>query len=325
MYSLLFFGTEEFAKSILKQLLDSQQFSIIGVVTKSDQEIGRKKEIHKSPVKLLAEKYNLSIYQPESLKNWSLDIDRWDVSVVCQYGKIIPKNIIDIPKFGTINVHTSLLPNYRGASPIQSAIINGETETGITIMLMDEKMDHGPILAQEKISIDPDDSYPTLSEKMMSIAGKLLLQTLDQWTKKEIQPHIQDESQVTLCKLLERDDGKIDWQNMTADQIYNLYRGTFPWPGVWTIWEGKRLKLTEIRKVPSENLSELFLVNVKPTSSERVLLSNFPGLVVTLNKKTYIGVKDGAIELIKVQLEGKKEMDIKSFVNGYQILKTYLS
>jgi methionyl-tRNA formyltransferase len=209
---IFFFGTEQFAESILQQLLDSQQFSVIGVVTKPDQEIGRKKELYKSPVKLLAEKYNLKIYQPESLKNWSLDIGTWDLSIVCQYGKIIPKDITDIPKYGTINVHTSLLPKYRGASPIQSALINGEIETGVTIMLMDEKMDHGPILSQEKIRINPDDTYVSLSRKMEPVAGKLLITTIDSWIKKEISPQVQDENEVTLCKLLERDDGKINWK-----------------------------------------------------------------------------------------------------------------
>jgi methionyl-tRNA formyltransferase len=303
MKKILFFGTEDFAKSILEQLLDSQQFSVIGVVTKIDQIKGRN-EVYKSPVKLLAEQNHLQIFQPESLKNWSLDIEPWDLSIVCQYGKIIPKAILDIPQLGTINIHTSLLPRYRGASPIQTALINGETETGVTIMFMDEKMDHGPILAQEKIIIDQDDTYLTLSEKMMPVAGKLLLKTLDQWIKKEIQSQIQDESKVTLCKLLERDDGKIDWQKMSADQIYNLYRGTYPWPGVWTLWEGKRLKLTETRK--SNN-------------------SFTPGLVVELEKKVYVGAVEGSIELLKIQMEGKKEMDVKSFVNGYKIVGAQLA
>ena len=301
--SILYFGTEEFAASILQQLLDSQQFSVIGVVTKPDQEIGRKKELYKSPVKILAEKNNLPIFQPESLKNWSLDIGHWDLSIVCQYGKIIPKTIIETPKFGTINVHTSLLPKYRGASPIQSALINGETETGVTIMQMDEQMDHGPMLAQEKISIDPDDTYIILSKKMEPVAGKLLIQTISSWIKKEIIPQPQDENQVSVCKLLERDDGKIDWHMMNADQIYNLYRGTYPWPGVWTMWDGKRLKLTLLRK------SEV---------------SISPGMVVEQKGKILVGSENNSIELLKVQLEGKKEMDIKSFVNGYKIIGTIL-
>jgi len=295
MTSLVYFGTHEFSTVILETLINSGEFEIKLVVTQPDRPVGRKKEMKASPIKILAQKHNLPIAQPDTLKNFIIN-DSVDFNIVCQYGLLIPKKIIESPKHGSINVHTSLLPKYRGASPIQSALINGEKETGTTIMLMDELLDHGPILSQEKITIYPDETYQTLSDRMSKISAKLLIDTLDAYLKKEITPRIQNHDEATFCKELSRDNGKIDWSK-SATEIYNLYRGLTPWPGIWTQWKDKRLKLLAIK--PSQEIHEV-------------------GKIKASQGKLYFGCgSNSSIEVTLIQAEGKKVMNAKEFINGF--------
>ncbi len=300
MVKTVFFGTQDFAASILEAIIVSGEYEITAVVTQPDRPVGRSQETSKSPVKLLAEEHRLNILQPESLKNYSLPPTPYSLNIVCQYGLIIPKSILETPKRSSINVHTSLLPKYRGASPIQSSLVNGETETGVTIMLMDEKMDHGPILAHEKINISADDTTEILSEKMKPVAANLLLKTVPEYLAGEIQPTPQDESQATFCKILSRDDGKVDWNNST-EQIYNQYRGLTPWPGIWTTWYNKRLKLLKITPSPSRR--------------------GTVGEVNVVDNRIFVHALDGLIEATELQLEGKKPMSSAEFLNGYQNFK----
>lgn len=296
--SIVFFGTHDFGASMLRALISNPAFEITAAITQPDRPVGRKHEIQKSPVKLLAEEHGIPIYQPESLKNLKSEILnlKFDLAVVCQYGLIIPQNILDLPKSGSINVHPSLLPKYRGASPIQSAIVNGEKETGITIMLMDEKLDYGPILSQQIVNINPDETSGQLRKKIEPFAQEQLLQTLGDWLAKKISPQPQNDSEATFCKMFTRDDGRINWQK-TALEIYNLYRGLTPWPGVWTTLNGKRLKLLSL--VPNS-------VNLKP------------GLVQIADGKLLIGTSLGSIKIGQIQLEGKAAVDAKSFAAGHQ-------
>ena len=194
-----------------------------------------------------------------------------------------------------INVHGSLLPKYRGASPIQTAIVNGEKETGVTIMLMDEKMDHGPILSQKELPIDPNDTFTTLASKMAMVGSELLLNTLPESLNGKLETKPQDESQATFTKLLTKKDGLVDF-NKTAEQIYNLYCGLIPWPGIWTTWNGKRLKLLKIAK------------------SQNILPA---GRVTAKDGKIFIGCADGSIEVLELQLEGKSAMGARAFLSGY--------
>lgn len=295
MKKLAFFGTHEFGAAMLRTILNSKKYTIEAVVTQPDKPIGRSQEVSKSAVKLLAEENQLRVIQPESLKNYQFDFT-WDITVVCQYGLIIPKAILDIPKYGNINIHTSLLPKYRGPSPIQSTLINGETKTGVSIMLMDEKMDHGPILSQSEVEINPDDTYPTLSLKLQNEAEKILISNLNMWVEGKLTPQPQQDDNATYCKILTRDDGRIKWER-TDIEIYNQYRGLTPWPGIWTIWKGKRLKLLSIR--PVEN-------NLAPGE-------------VYADKKILIGCGSGAIEVLKLQLEGKRALKSVDFVAGNPI------
>jgi len=299
MINIAFFGTHDFAVEILQGLIDDPNINIEVVITQADKPVGRKKIITPPPIKILAQKYNLKIKQPESLKDFILEISNLDLNIVCQYGKIIPPHILNYPEYKTLNVHTSLLPKYRGASPIQSAILNGEDKTGITIMLMDDELDHGPILAQIEVRIDKDDNYSTLSIKMAKKGKILLLNTIPAWINGEIKPQTQDENQKTLCYQITKEDGQINWNNF-AKQIYNQYRAYYVWPGIWTIWQNKRIKFLNIV------LSDIILS---------------PGQIKVEDKKIFIGTKNESIEVTKLQIEGKKPMTAPEFLNGYPDFK----
>jgi len=300
MISINFFGTHDFAAGILQALIDSGLFEIKTIFTAPDRPVGRHQEITESPVKNLAKKNNLKIAQPETLKNFDFTPYGAELNIVCQYGFLIPKNILDGAKHGSINVHTSLLPKFRGASPIQTAIMNGDTETGVTIMLMDTLMDHGPILAQETVTIAPTDTYTDLAGKLLEKAKFLLVDTTQKWVLgPKMTPQSQDEAVATKCRLIGRNDGKIDFLTQTASQIYNLYRAFTPWPGVWTEVGEKRLKLLKIDR-----------------SDKNIL----PGKILAEDDQIFFGCREDAIEAIELQLEGKKPMTAKIFLNGYRSL-----
>ncbi len=294
--NIIFFGTHDFAAEILQGLIDNPNFSIGLVITQPDKPVGRKQELQKSAVKILAEKHDLKILQPVSLKTFDFKtLQTFDWGICAQYGLIIPENILNAPKHGIINVHTSLLPKYRGASPIQTALLNGETETGVTIMKMDAGMDTGPILLQKTLKIDPNDTYPILSQKLAKIANFALTEAISGYISGIIKPTPQDNTRATYTKILNREDGKVDWTK-TAKDIYNQYRGLTPWPGVWTEWKGKRVKLLKIR------LDEL------PVESGKWKVEN---------EKLFIGCGENSIEVVELQLEGAKATNARSFVNGY--------
>ncbi len=316
---IAFFGTQDFAATILAGILTDKSISIEAVFTQPDRKVGRKQILEESPVKKLALKHNLNIAQPESLKNFELTPSTYDLAVVAQYGLIIPKNIIESFPRGMINVHGSILPKYRGASPIQASLILGKTTTGITIMLMDELVDHGPILAQKSLPIDPDDTFTTLAEKMALEGSKLLLNTLPGYLDDSISPQIQDHSQATFTGLLTKEGGKIDFSK-SADEIYNLYRGLTPWPGVWCLWNEKRLKLLKIFPISVTPKSRIldFASSKIGTKSEK----NLPaGEVLVENKRIFVGCgKNSSIEVLELQLEGKNAMSAEVFANGYKDL-----
>ncbi len=294
--STVFFGTHTFAATILQGLIDSGLFDIQLVITQPDRPVGRRQEMQKSPAKLLAEKHNLPLAQPSSLKSYVIGHMSYDVGICAQYGLIIPEAILNYPKHGTINVHTSLLPRYRGASPIQTALLNGEAQTGVTIMKMDAGLDTGPIILQKPLNIAPEDTYTTLDEKMAKIAILGLLEAIPQYISGALQPIPQDNTKATITKQLTREDGRVDWQK-TAQEIYNQWRGLTPWPGVWTEFEGKRIKLHKI-KPNDKNIDH--------------------GSVISDQNRLLFGCKTGAIEILELQVEGKNKQTAKEFVNGYK-------
>ena len=314
--SVIFFGTHHFAATILAGLLESPLISVALVITRPDQPAGRGRQTKKPAVKILAEKYQLKIDQPPTLKSYPLSrfsftrksriLDSaaaesgppkiYDLGLVAQYGLLIPGRIINAPESGTLNVHTSLLPKYRGASPGQCALINGESETGVTIMKMDEGLDTGPILSQAKLKIAPDDTYPDLEEKLARLGLSALLKTVPPYCRGELGGLAQTENEATYCCMLTRADGRIDWSKNT-EEIYNLYRGLTPWPGIWTMWGNARLKLVKIK--PHD----------KTIAAGKVLIAN---------KQLLIGTKNKSIEILELQLEGKKSMDAQTFINGHK-------
>jgi len=297
MIPIIFFGTHQFAATILESVIKSGLFDIRLVVTMPDRPVGRNQELQKSAVKIIAEMNNLKIDQPSTLKSYSLPNDNYSLNIIVDYGLIIPQNIIEKPKFGSINIHPSALPKYRGASPIQSALMAGEKETAISIMLIDDQMDHGPILSQEKIKIKKDETYPELYSRLAVRASELLLDIIPSYIDGQIKPSTQKHEEATFTKILTREDGKIDFKEKNADEIYNLYRGLTPWPGIYTMWNSKRLKLLKIIK-----------------SDKKIT----PGDLAVAGKQVFFGCKSGSIEILELQLEGKKAMTAMEFANGFK-------
>lgn len=297
---ILFMGTPEFAVPSL-ELLIKNGYDISAVFTKPDKPQGRKQIIVPTPVKAFAEENNIKVYQPEKLKtdetfNIIKEINP-ELIVVVAYGKILPKNIIDFPKYGCINVHGSLLPKYRGAAPIQWSIINGDKTTGITTMFMNEGLDTGDILLQDSIFINDTDTADELKKKMSVLGAETLIKTLKQLEEGTLTPIKQDDSQATLSPPLDKITGDIDWEK-TAQEIHNLVRGANSWPIAHTILKGKRFKIYKSRVSKS-----------RPAQPGKVL-SVYPLIVGCGNNTT--------IELLEVQIEGKKRMSAADFARGYR-------
>ena len=296
--SLVFFGSQQLAADILEIIIRSGRFDLKAVVTQPDRPTGRKQEIKPEPIQKLAERHGWPVLQPEKLTELvpTLRALAADIFIVFHYGSILPQEIIQLPRYGTVNLHPSLLPKYRGASPIRSAIVDGHAETGLTIMLMDEQMDHGPILAQKKMAISPDDTAETFTRRLIPVAGDLLLRTIAGWVDGAIQPRAQNDKDATFCKLLARQDGEINWPS-PAQVIYDQYRGLTGWPGVFTFWNGRRLKIIKMKSA------------VEPAPA---------GQAVVKNGKIYVGAGDGrSLEILELQIEGKKPITPEQFLSGH--------
>lgn len=239
---IVFMGTPEFSVPSLNALIRSSH-TVVGVVTQPDRPKGRGQELSASPIKQLALEHKIPILQPLKMKDPAFleALAAWkpDLIAVTAFGRILPKVVLDLPSKGCINVHASLLPKYRGAGPIQWAIIKGERETGITTMLMDEGMDTGAMLLQDKISLEPDDTAGTLSVKLAEIGGRLLITTMEQWEKGSLTPTPQDHGRATMAPLLKKEDGLLDWTQSAAD-LANRVRGLTPWPGAYTFASEER-------------------------------------------------------------------------------------
>ncbi|RLC37564.1 methionyl-tRNA formyltransferase [candidate division Kazan bacterium] len=297
-YNVIFMGTPEFAVPSLKALIASPEFNVRMVITQPDKPAGRGNEVQKSPVTEVALTEGLPILQPETVKHnpelvRAIKSIAPDVIVVAAYGKILPQEILDIPKFGIVNVHASLLPKYRGASPIPATIINGDAETGVTIMKMELEMDAGPIIGtSKKITIDQDDTSATLSKKLAEIGAESLMELLPKYLSGEITPQKQNEAEASFVKLLEKEDGKIDW-NESEEIIARKVRAYNPWPSAFTIYKGEPLKILETEYHPE--------------------IQNESGKVSTQNSDLYIG----KLKILKLQPAGKKPMSGRDFLAGH--------
>jgi len=268
---IIFIGTPQFAAIILDKLCQANLKPVL-VITAPDKPVGRKKIITPPPAKLTAEKYGIPISQPKVISNFQFPISKPDLIVVAAYGQIIPKEILKIPRYGCLNVHPSLLPKYRGPSPIQAAVLNGDKETGVTIIKMTEKVDAGPIIANIKYQISNIKiNYETLHNKLAELGADLLIKTIPLWIKGKIKEKLQDESKASYTKILTKEDGLINWRD-PIEKIERQIRAFNPWPGAYTIYRGKMLKILEADIVNNQLiLKKVQLEGKKPMRFEDFL------------------------------------------------------
>ncbi|HKZ34494.1 MAG TPA: methionyl-tRNA formyltransferase [Patescibacteria group bacterium] len=258
MTSVVFFGNTSFSATILKWLSKESSLTILGVVTRPDKPVGRKKIMTPTPVKEYALKEKIQVYETEKLSTVfdSIQSLRPDLCVVAAYGKIIPKASLTLPKYGCLNVHASLLPKYRGASPIQHAILSGEKKTGITIMKINEKLDQGPILTQGELPIEDTDTTETLSLKLADLGAKLLIKALPLYLNGALKPKPQKDTEATYCSMVTHTDAKIDWMK-PQDETKRKIRAMYPEPLAWTEWNGKKLQFLPGNRVKLEGKKEM--------------------------------------------------------------------
>lgn len=252
-HSVWFLGTSAFAVPSLEALLKDPAFSVDLVITQPDRPTGRKQELTAPPVKMAAQKHGLTIEQPENINAHPPSASNPDFLIVVSFGQILSQSILDMATIAPVNVHASLLPRWRGASPIQHAILSGDHDTGVTVQKIVKELDAGPILAQEKITLDLRETYTTLHDRLAPLGAALLLTTL----KNPLKPVEQDVSRVTVCRTLKRDDGKIDHTTLSAVDIDRKVRGLNPWPGVTLIVGGQLLKLLETALKPTQTSTPL--------------------------------------------------------------------
>ncbi len=298
---VLFYGTSSFAVPILSTLAQDERFALVGVVTQPDRPVGRHAEVQASPIKERALELKLPVLQFETVKSdeafEALQKVEADVAVVASFGQIIPNRVLTLPAHGMVNVHGSLLPAYRGSSPIAAAIKNGDTETGVTIMQMDDKMDHGPTLAFAKEAILPTDTTSSLEKRLAILGAKTLPDILFQYVNGTIKPTEQDHTKATVVKLLSREDGQIDW-TQNADALERQVRAFCPWPGTFTLVDGKRLKIFKTMIGQTFDLA----------SGSQVIDEGLPAIVCGDHR---------ALRLVEVQPEGKNLMDGSAYLAGH--------
>lgn len=298
-------GTPEFAVPSLKETIKSQE--VVAVYTQPDRPRGRGKKVTYSPVKECALSNNIQVEQPISLKS-NEELERLkkyapDVIVVVAYGKLLPKDILELPKNGCINVHASLLPKYRGAAPIHWAVMNGESKTGVTIMNMVEKLDAGPMLLKSEIPIQPQDTTGEIHDKLMDLGAEALSEVLKKLETNDLKPVMQEEMEATYAPMIEQKHERVSWDN-DAQLIVNQIRGLNPWPGAYTMYRGKRMKLWQAK------LGNNFNTEMEPG---KIVDVNASGVVVQAVSNQVI--------ITELQLAGKKKMNATEFVKGYQVKK----
>lgn len=315
--SVVFMGTGVFAADILTTLLQSSHYRVVHIVTQPDKKIGRKKKssinrtLAANPVRDLAVEHSIPLLQPVRLDDdiiGTIARHRPDLLIVASYGRILPQKLLDTARIAPVNVHASLLPLLRGASPIHNAILHGHDETGITIMLMDAGMDTGAILAQQRTVITAHEKTSQLCTRLARIGGDLLLPTLDALVAGRLSPQPQDHSRATLCQLIEREDGHIQWTDTTAE-IYNRYRALYPWPGVFSFWEIHEAQIIRIH---------FRAILPSTTDLEDAHAQLIPGTVFVDHGQLCVKTGDGAIIVEAVQPECKVVMPVYDFLNGHK-------
>ena len=318
---IVFMGTPDFARDSLSAIYDAGH-EIPAVVTVPDKPKGRGMKLIPCEVKEYAVEKNIKVYQPEKLRENKEIADTLkdinpDVICVVAYGKIIPKEILEIPKYGCVNVHPSLLPQYRGSAPIQWAILNGDKETGVTTMYLDEGMDSGDIILQTKTPIDKDETSGELWDRLSKIGAELLVETLEKIENKTA-PRIKQPKEFTLAPMLEKSQAKIDWESKTAQEIKNLVRGLNPIMGAYSVLNEKKIKFWKVDKLSIDEF-----INKYPEFKEYEyrFLEIDPGTVLYIDKKEaiYIMAKEGILKVLEIQGENAKRMPTPEFLRGNRI------
>ena len=294
-------GSPEFAIPILRAVVE--RYAVVGVVTQPDRPAGRGRLLTSPPVKLLAQEYDLPVIQPIKINQPEAieQLQAWDpkLIVVAAFGQILRQDVLNLPLYGCINVHASLLPRWRGAAPIQAAILNGEDHTGVTIMRMDIGVDTGPTLGQRAAPILPEDTTTSLSERLANLGAELLIDTLPGYLSGDIQPYPQEDSLATFAPMLKKEDGELDF-NRSAAELAHRVRALNPWPGAYTIWQNQSLKIHRVSAV-STNVGEGI-----STPGRHVVYQGLPAICTT----------QGLLVLDELQPAGKKPMSGKVFLQG---------
>ncbi|XQY93460.1 methionyl-tRNA formyltransferase [Metabacillus sp. HB246100] len=302
MTRIVFMGTPDFSVPILRSLI-KEGYDIVGVVTQPDRPKGRKKTLTPPPVKVEAEKNQLKVLQPEKIRHELEDVLALepDLIVTAAFGQILPKELLDAPKFGCINVHASLLPELRGGAPIHYSILEGKDKTGITIMYMAEKLDAGDILTQVEVEIEERDTVGSLHDKLSKAGVKLLLETIPPLLEGKLSPQKQDDSKATFASNIKRDQEKVDWKK-SGETIYNQIRGLNPWPVAFTTFDKQVIKLWWSEKMESRNDSP-------------------PGTIIGIDKDGFVVATGNstAIKITELQPSGKKKMTGEDYLRGTNI------
>ena len=294
-------GTPVFAVPVLIALLETQE--VVGVVTQPDRPAGRGQELRPSPVKMTAQSAAVPLYQPSSLRKLQSaePIAAWqpDAIVVAAYGQILRPHLLSLPPRGCLNVHASLLPRWRGAAPIQHAILAGDSETGVSLMQMDEGLDTGPVYLKEAIAITARETAETLHDRLADLGAQMVRQHLDAILAGAIAATPQDEARATYAPLIDKEDGRLNWRQ-TAEKIDRRVRAMSPWPGAFTTWQRRRLKILDALPRMGREFNGME-----------------PGEVTVRGDDVLVGAALGALQLLEVQIAGKRSMSVVAFVNGY--------
>lgn len=295
-------GTPQAAVLPLQVLATHRDFEVAAVVTQEDKPVGRKQIMSPPPVKQAAQKLGLTVLQPSKLKKNSEFLKllkglQADIFVVVAYGKILPEEILILPRFGCVNIHFSLLPKYRGASPVEEALLHGDSQTGVAFMKMAPEMDTGDILLMQRVPIDPTDTAVSLREKLVSVASRQLPFILKDLVEGLIQPLPQQHDHATYTHKIQKEDALLDFTKLSADEIMNRFRAYTPWPSIFFMEGEKRVKVTELQKAEK---------NISLRPGEKKIIDN----------KLVIGTANGAVVIEKLQIEGKKELPTAEFLKG---------
>ena len=322
MLNIIFMGTPDFAQQSLKSLIEAGHH-ILAVATNPDKPQGRGMKLVASPVKQYATSKEIPIYQPEKVRNNPEFIEEMkklnpDVICVVAYGKILPQELLDIPKLGCINVHGSLLPKYRGAAPIQWAVLNGDKTTGVTTMYMDAGMDTGDMILKEEVTIGEEETTGELWDRLSKMGGDILVKTL-KLIEEEKAPREKQGENFSMAPMLKKEMAQIDWENQTVTQIHNLVRGLNPIMGAYTFLEGKKLKFWKVKALTNEE----FLLEYEEMKEYAYKLAEIMEGTILLaeeRKGLYIKAKEGILQVLEIQGENAKRMPVSDFLRGTKVM-----